>query len=156
MKIGSKSIDYSKVAEIEISYSSHINIEDRIKITSSEDAANIFSNVFKDTIEHHERMYCMFLNRANEVLGIKLISVGGLSGTVCDPKVVFQTALKANASSIILCHNHPSGNIKASTNDIKLTNKIIKIGELLALPLLDHILMGYGKQYHSFLDNGEM
>jgi DNA repair protein RadC len=80
---------------------------------------------------------------------------GGLSGVVVDPKLIFQTALKCNSNSIILCHNHPSGNLKASNADLKLTNKMVEIGKLLDLPVLDHIIFT-SESYYSLADNGEM
>lgn len=83
----------------------------------------------------------MLLNRMNKVLGIYLISVGGFAGTVCDPKVVFQAALKTNASSIILAHNHPSGNLKPSDADLQLTEKLKKGGKLLDIAVLDHLIL---------------
>lgn len=83
----------------------------------------------------------MLLNRMNKVLGIFLVSVGGFAVTICDPKVVFQAALKANASSIILAHNHPSGNLKPSDADLKLTEKLKKGGLLLDIAVLDHLIL---------------
>ena len=76
---------------------------------------------------------------------------GGISGTVADPKVIFQVALKANASSVILCHNHPSGNTKPSDNDIQLTKKLKKAGEFLELNVLDHLIIT-PDSYFSFAD----
>ena len=89
------------------------------------------------------------LNRANKVLGWAKIGQGGISGTVADPKVIFQIALKANASSIILAHNHPS------EADNKLTRKIKNAGELLDLPVLDHIIL-IDDGYYSFADEGNL
>jgi len=76
------------------------------------------------------------LSRSNNILGYAQISAGGTSGTVCDPKIVFQYALKLNASGIILAHNHPSGNLKPSQSDLELTEKIQKGGKLLDITLL--------------------
>ena len=94
-----------QVAEISISYSSIVKPSERLKIGSSRDACKILrDNWGEGSIEHREEMRIMLLNRMNKVLGVFLVSVGGFAGTVCDPKVVFQAALKANASSIILAH----------------------------------------------------
>lgn len=149
-------MNYFNIAEIQISYSTNVSPKDRPQITSSSSAAEIFSEAFKGTVEHHESMYALMLNRANKVLGIKLISMGGLSGTVADPKIIFQTALIANASGIILCHNHPSGNLQPSEADKRLTKKLADIGELMEITLLDHLIMAPDSQYASFLDNGWM
>ncbi len=83
------------------------------------------------------------------------ISVGGVSGTVVDPKKVFKIALDGGASSIIICHNHPSGNIKPSDSDIRLTKKITEAGNLLDIRVLDHIISG-DNTYFSFADEGLM
>ena len=149
-------MNYFNIAEIKISYSTKVSPKDRPQIKSSRSAAEIFAEAFKDTVEHHESMYALLLNRANKVLGIKQISVGGLSGCVADPKIIFQTALVANASGIILCHNHPSGNMQPSEADKRLTRKIADIGELMEITLLDHLIIGPDEDYFSFLDEGLM
>ncbi|MCD4736515.1 MAG: JAB domain-containing protein [Bacteroidales bacterium] len=95
------------------------------------------------------------LNRANKVLGWAKIGQGGISGTVTDPKVIFQIALKANASSIILAHNHPSGNKYHSEADNKLTRKIKNAGEFMDLQILDHIIL-IADGYYSFADEGSI
>lgn len=80
---------------------------------------------------------------------------GGLSGVIVDPKLIFQTALKCSAVSIILMHNHPSGNLQASDADLKLTNKMVEIGKVLDLPVLDHIIFT-SESYCSLADEGAM
>ena len=95
------------------------------------------------------------LNRANKVIREIQISEGGFSGTVADPKKIFKVALEHNASAIILCHNHPSGNIKPSDADIKLTRKLRSAGEMLDLPVIDHIILGE-ENYYSFADEGKL
>ena len=149
-------MNYFNIAEIKISYSTKVSPKDRPQVKSSRSAADIFVEAFKDTVEHHESMYALLLNRANKVLGIKQISVGGLSGCVADPKIIFQTALVANASGIILCHNHPSGNMQPSEADKRLTRKLADIGTLLEITLLDHLIIGPDEDYFSFLDEGLM
>jgi len=104
-------------------------------------------------MEHREYFFVMLMNRANKVLGVSTISMGGMSGTVADPKIIFQVALKVSAASIILCHNHPSGNIKPSESDIRLTQKIKKAGSFLDLPCIDHIILTEDS-YFSFADEG--
>jgi DNA repair protein RadC len=95
----------------------------------------------------------MMLSRANRVLGICTISSGGTSGTVVDAKMVFATALKANASSMIVTHNHPSGNQIPFEQDRRLTKQLTEIGRALDLPLLDHVIV-INQGYYSFADEG--
>lgn len=131
-----------QVAEISITYSCGIRPIDRPQITSSWQAHDIFIEVWeKDTIGHREQLRVMLLNRSNKVLGVYLLSSGGIAGTVCDPKLLFQAALKANASSIILAHNHPSGNLTPSEADVKLTKKLVAAGKFLDLPVSDHLIL---------------
>jgi len=89
------------------------------------------------------------------VLGITSISEGGLSGTVVDVRLILATALKAGASSMILCHNHPSGNLKPSEADYKITQKIKDAGETMDIQVLDHLIIT-GEAYFSFSDEGVM
>lgn len=140
------------VAEIGLTYSLKIKASERPQIKTSKDSYEIFLRYFL-TIEHCESMYLLLLNRANKVLGIKHISTGGTSGTVCDPKIIFQVALKGNASNIILAHNHPSGNLDPSGADRTLTAKIVSAGKFLDLPLLDHLIVT-SESYYSFADEG--
>ena len=144
----------NNIAEIEITYNPVIKPSQRPKISSSGDAKDIFLNNW-DNIKYYESFKIMLLNGANKVLGIKIISTGGLSGTVADPKMIFQAALKANASSIIAAHNHPSGNTAPSEADIRLTRKIKEIGILLELTLLDHLILT-DNQCYSFADKRMM
>ena len=95
------------------------------------------------------------LNRANKVIGYALISLGGVSGMVADPKVIFSTALLANASSIILAHNHPSGNTESSAADHPLTKKLIQAGSFLDIQVLNHLIM-IPDTYLSFGDENLM
>jgi len=95
----------------------------------------------------------MLLNRANKVLGIAQISQGGISGTVTDVRIILQYALKANASGIILCHNHPSGNMEPSESDLKITSKLKEAAIIHDITLLDHLIIT-NEGYHSLADNG--
>lgn len=123
------------------------------KITSSRDVFEYFNSIFGDHI--YEAFYILLLNRANRIIREVQISEGGFSGTVADPKKIFKIALEHNASSIILSHNHPSGNIQPSDADIKLTHKLKGAGEMLDLPVIDHIILGEEK-YYSFADEGQL
>ena len=97
----------------------------------------------------------LLLNRRNSVLGIVDVSIGGISGTVIDPKVVFVVALKAGASGIILAHNHPSEQLNPSQEDIKLTKKLKEGGKLLDIEVLDHLIISRDS-FYSLSDNGMM
>lgn len=99
-------------------------------------------------------MYAPYLNRANGILGYAQISACGLSGTVCDPKVVFQFVLQMNAAGIILAHNHPSGNLRPSQADISLTEKIQDAGKILDIQLIDHLIVT-DEGYWSWVDESE-
>jgi DNA repair protein RadC len=104
---------------------------------------------------NYENFCVLLLNRANKVLKTVRISDGGITGTVVDQRKVFKVALDNNATSIILGHNHPSGQLTPSTADIELTKKMKAAGETLDLPVLDHIIVGDGN-YYSFADEGIM
>ena len=101
----------------------------------------------------HEEFWVLLLNRANAVIRKVQISSGGVSGTVADPKLIFKTALENLASALILVHNHPSGNLKPSQADKDLTQKMKQAGQLLEIPVLDHLILTERK-YFSFADEG--
>lgn len=144
----------SNLAEIEIKYSTRVKPSEMDKIVSSNEAYEIFKNIYPN-LEHREYFYMLCLNRNNKVLGYSLISMGGLSGTVVDVRIIMQTALKANACSIILSHNHPSGNLTPSSQDRDINNKIKEAGKLLDIPVLDHLILT-PETYLSFADEGLM
>jgi len=145
----------TNLQEIEILYRNKVRASDRPKISSSMDAAEQLRLIWSPHLERIEEFMVLVLNRANRVLGWSRISSGGISGTVADPKVIFQVALKANASSIILAHNHPSGNAQPSESDIQLTRKMKEAGKHLDLPVLDHLILT-SEGYYSFADEGLM
>ncbi len=121
------------------------------KITSSKDAYKILTPFLTDL--YAEEFRILLLNRANQVIANILIGQGGFSGTVADPKIIFKEALAHSATSIILAHNHPSGNTKPSEQDKSLTKKLKQGGENLEIQILDHIIIGNNK-YYSFADEG--
>lgn len=141
--------------EISINYKPLLPFLSMKPITSSVDASELFRQFWSDKIAYKEEFYIMLLNQANIPIGISKISEGGLAGTVVDVKNIFQTALKANAAAIILSHNHPSGNLKPSDQDISLTNKIREGGKLMDIRILDHVILSYDG-YKSFSDEGYM
>ena len=140
------------IAEVQISYSSHVKAKDRMKVTGSKDAADAF-RIFWPAYEHIEFSYLLMLNRQNQILGYHQLSKGGMTGAVVDVRVIFQVALKSSSTSIILAHNHPSGNLDVSDADRKITNQIKQAGVILDIPLLDHLIMTTDS-YLSMADEG--
>ncbi len=150
-------IDYTKFCEIKISYTPNIRsirVKDRIRVSQSDIAFEFLKKQWADLF-YVESFATILLDRKNGIIGLHWVSKGGLAGTVADPKIIFQAALKAHSCSIILAHNHPSGNKKPSTNDISLTKKLKSAGTALDLQVLDHIILADG-EYYSFADEGIM
>lgn len=140
-----------EVAEIKVSYS-NTNLE-RIKVTNSQILYNLILKHWDlDLIEFQEEVKIVLLNRANIVLGIYEMSKGGTSGTVVDIKIILGIALKCNASSIVIAHNHPSGSLEPSEPDKSITKKLKEACKLLDLNLLDHLIITR-QGYYSFSDN---
>jgi DNA repair protein RadC len=123
------------------------------KISSSRDAFEIFKCLMGDL--PYEEFWILLLNKANRIIKKVKISEGGVSGTVVDPKKIFQICLAQHTSSIILGHNHPSGNIQPSEADQKITKKIRDCGLMLDIAVLDHIIVG-DERYYSFADEGSL
>ncbi|MCX2573645.1 JAB domain-containing protein [Pedobacter sandarakinus] len=145
-----------KVAEVQVSYKPDYNINERPRISSSEETYNLIKQQWDmGRINFLEEFKVVLLNRSNRVLGVVDISMGGVSGTYVDPKIVFAIALKGNASSLILSHNHPSGSLRPSESDIKLTKKLVECGKLLDIVVLDHMIISE-QSYYSFADEGMM
>lgn len=122
-----------------------------IQISSSRDAHRIFAPHLIDI--QHEEFWYLLLNRANKVTQKAQLSKGGVAGTVVDPKLIFKRALEVQASGIILAHNHPSGNLKPSTQDINLTEQLRSAARLLDMTILDHLIIAEDS-YFSFADEG--
>jgi len=141
------------ISEIEISYKPKRANHPVVK--SSNDAYSYLVQFYpQETIALVEQFSVAFLNRANRILGIQVISKGGLTGTIADPRLIMATALKAAATGIILCHNHPSGNLQPSSADIEITKKIESACKFLDIKLLDHIIISPSGEYYSFIDEG--
>lgn len=120
-------------------------------VKSSRDAFEaLYSSV---TDLDHEQFWVLLLDQANKVLRTERISQGGITGTVADPKKIFKAALNISACNIILCHNHPSGQLKPSDADIKLTKKLVASGDMLDIKVIDHLIIGQD-EYFSFADEG--
>ena len=142
------------VREIKVSY--NLPNTKRTKVHSSNDLFKLVINHWDfETIEMQEEIKVLLLNRANEVLGIYELSKGGISGTVLDVKLLLSVALKCLASGIALVHNHPSGNLKPSDADIKITKKVKTACKYVDIALLDHIIISK-TDYYSFSDDGKL
>ncbi len=126
-------------------------VPDSLQIKSSRDVADIFQPLLSDL--PHEEFWILFLNRSNRVIARMRISQGGISGTVTDVRLIMKKAVEHLASGIIVCHNHPSGNLNPSEADSKITKKIKEAGEIMDIQLLDHLIIS-DKDYYSFADNG--
>lgn len=156
-----KTPDQKSCFEINISYRRMPQAE-RPQIRNSENSFQYLTSIelLQDEIATREVFTALFLDRNNKVIGHRIVSTGGLTGTVVDAKIVFSAALFTNACAIILCHNHPSGNLKPSQADIDLTRKLIKAGEALEIPVLDHLIISQNDNlsysYFSFADEGYM
>lgn len=143
-----------EIAEIKVSYST--NKPDKIKLKQCDEVYKfILSQWDFDLIEFQEECKVILLNRANFVLGVYNLSRGGVSGTVVDVRIILSVALKCNATSIILVHNHPSGNLTPSDADRQITRKLKQSCELLNLNLLDHLIISK-ENYYSFSDSGKL
>ena len=135
-------MDWQQITEIEVSYRTTISSSERPRITDSQDAYKLLLQSWdQNKIELIEQFKVLFLNRDNKVLGVYDVSSGGLTDILVDPRLIFAAALKANAVSIILAHNHPSGNVKPSRADKDLTAKIKQAGEILAIDVIDHVII---------------
>lgn len=125
------------------------------KIKSSLDALKIFKEVFNDGGQFQIREYFMvlYLSNSNEVIGTTLLSMGGMTSTIVDIRLLYREAILLGATAIILAHNHPSGKLEPSSSDINLTQKIKEASKFLDIPILDHLIITE-ESYYSFLDEG--
>lgn len=143
------------IGEIQLHYSKERNIELE-KVTSSRDVNDCFRKILPtEQINHREHMYVLYLNNSNKITGYYLISIGGITGTLVDIRVVLQAALLSNSVAMILVHNHPSGTLKPSAADKAITKKMAHACEMLDLKLLDHLIITEDS-YYSFADENMM
>ncbi len=148
----------NNVPEIEIVYrkKTSCKMSERPLIQSSKDACRVLKHYWnEDTINLYEEFKVLFLNRANRVMSIFAVSKGGVTGTVADPRIILAAALKVNACTIFLAHNHPSGSLKPSRADEELTKKIIIAAGYHDIRVCDHIILTE-EGYYSFADEGLM
>lgn len=142
------------VSEVELVYKSKVKPSQRPQLESSKDCYQLLLQTWDENrMMFVEQFKVILMNRAHRVLGIYELSTGGVSATVVDVKLVFMAALKSNACKLILSHNHPSGNLKPSKADERLTSRIKAAGTLLEIEVLDHIIVT-SEGYYSFADEG--
>ncbi len=127
------------------------DLRERPRVSSSRDAYAAVAPLLTDL--HHEEFWLLLLNKANEITARTRMSSGGAAGTVVDVKMIFKAALDARATAFIAVHNHPSGSLQPSQMDIDLTRRLRKAGEVLDLPMLDHLIVSE-RGYFSFADEG--
>lgn len=143
----------NKVGEIKVSY--YPKVIRGPNIGNAADCLIHFKNYYNlATIALQEEFLIMYLNRANNVLGIYRHTKGSMSGTMVDVRMILAIGLKLGAHSIILSHNHPSNNLKPSNQDIEITNKIKEAGKLMDVFVIDHIIVDTKFNYYSFLEGG--
>jgi len=146
--------EWTRVAEVELVYKTTIKPSERPKINSVKDAYNLLRELWNEnTIEMQEEFKVMLLNRGNKVIGVYEASAGGLTGTVADPRLILAAAIKSLAVSIVLSHNHPSGNLKPSKADEELTQKIKVAASYHDIRVIDHIIIT-SEGYYSFANEG--
>lgn len=134
--------EWNMVSEVELVYKSKVKASQRPQLKRVADVCSFLQQHWdKNKIELLEQFKVILMNRNHKVLGIYEASTGGVTATVADPKLIFITALKMNASNLIIAHNHPSGNLEPSETDKRLTQKIKEGAALLDICLLDHIIV---------------
>ena len=145
------------ISEVKLIYRTKVKASQRPQVKTSKDAFELFMEHWDlDSIEHVEEFKLMLLTRSNKVLGIASISKGGITGTVTDVRIILRYALKSNASGIIICHNHPSGNLQPSESDLAITRKVKDSAFLMDIQLLDHLIIIPEGRYYSMADDGKI
>ena len=148
--------DLFQFAEIEVLYRSNQNLTERPTIRHAEDSYELLLSIWDmNKIEMIEQSYLLLLDTNLACMCISLLSTGGINATVVDPRIVFATALKCKSSRIILAHNHPSGNLKPSSADEMITDKLVAGGHLLEIEVQDHLIVT-PQGYFSFAEEGLM
>ena len=148
--------NWQTVSEIELIYKTKVKNSERPQIKSSKDAYKLALSVWDyNKIEFFEQFKVLLMNQAHKAIGIYEISSGGIAGTVVDLRLIFSAALKANAISLMMIHNHPSGDLTASEVDKQITRKVKEAGKLLDITLLDSLIIT-PESYYSFADEGAL
>ncbi|MCG3165597.1 MAG: hypothetical protein POELPBGB_01365 [Bacteroidia bacterium] len=143
------------INEIQIHYTRPV-LSEMIKVVKSSDAETVFrAFIDENRMDYKEVFLVMLLSQAQHVLGVSEISVGSTVGTGVNTKEIFQLALMANATNVILCHNHPSGNLTPSSQDISLTTSLHTFGKMIGVSIVDHLIIT-SESYYSMADNGQV
>ena len=145
-----------KVSEVKLAYRHKVPYRERKRVNDSVVAYCILKETYPDEqIDHKEIFKALYLNRANHAVGCLTISEGGISGAVADIRLIFQGAVLLNATSLILTHNHPSGTLQPSRQDISLTKKTMEAGRIMGIDIVDHLILTR-EGYYSLKDNGDI
>lgn len=148
-------IGRDKAATLQAAFELSRRIQSKLKwfsetrITSPQNIADIFAPILRDELK--EKFIVVCLNSANKIIKHETISIGNLNSSVVHPREVFKSAIENSSASIILVHNHPSGNCEPSKEDISITKKLVEAGKLLDIPVFDHIILA-GNNFTSFVD----
>ena len=146
----------NKISEAKVVYKNKVKPSERLTISTSKDCYKAFLTVFnEDTIELKESMKALFLNNANQALAFITISDGGTDSTPMDIRQIMQCALLVNAKRLILCHNHPSGDVTPSIEDIAVTYNVRKACDVMGIELIEHLIIS-SDDYFSFVGKGLM
>lgn len=144
-----------RIAEVELTYKPSVPYKDRKKLRSSNEVDKLLRVIIGDRMEYKELFVVLYVDKAGHMSGYNVHATGGIDGCQVDIRQILQGALLTNSTAIIIAHNHPSGNLNPSWQDLSLTNSIQKAYETLQIRLVDHILIT-SESYHSFKDNAEL
>ena len=144
----------SKLREVSAVYKTS-DVIPNVKISQSKDVADYIRQVYPVEISIREAMVVLYLNNSNRTVGWSIASIGGITGTIVDVRLVLRDALLTQATSLVLIHNHPSSNLNPSPADISITQKVKKAAELIDVRLMDHLILSEDA-YYSFADEGKL
>jgi len=148
--------NWKQVTEIQLVYKTKVKASDRPYVSSSKTVYQLALQFWNpDTIEFFEEFKILLLNQSNKVLGMYEVSSGEIAGTSVDLRLIFAAAIKANAVSLIMIHNHPSGQVKPSEADKLITRKVKETGRIMDITLVDHLIIT-PETYYSFVDEGAL
>lgn len=145
----------NNLGELDVVYKYRSKLSDRPKILNSNDSVTVLKRLFnKDKIGMQEQFVVIYLNRSNHVIGCSNLFIGGIGSMTIETRIIVSLGLKLLASGVIISHNHPSGNLEPSKEDLNITNKIKLALELLDMKLLDHIIVTPDFRFKSFVNEG--
>ena len=145
-----------RVAEVGLTYKNRVPSKDRKEVLDSRSAYSILREIYSDdTIDYRETFKVLYLNHRNQLLGYYTISEGGITDTMADVRMILQGALLTNATGIILAHNHPSGTLKPSREDDRLTRRIVEAADIMNIRVNDHIILT-SEGFYSYCDEGRI